>query len=505
MQCCYIFRLAGPATQLAVYLAISGLVAGCTVGPQYSPPTPPANNAYNVPSGTSNVKASLRQQFKQNGRIGKNWYRVFGSHKLNHLINRALKGNPDLAAGQARIVAARQLVNVHESARRPHVGVSAGVSRNRASGASFGISSPQFVNVFNLYQGQISASYDLDLFGKTRRRIEASKARFDRRRFRVANTYMTLVDNVVATAITEAGLNASIQTTHKIAKLLAHKLQHIQNQIQQGAAIKADATPIRTELAQTRASLAPLKRQKAVTVDRLATLVGKPPGQFNDPDFRLANLKLPATLPVSAPSQLVKNRPDIRAAASTLHAASAEVGVATANMLPNFSITGSYGRTALHPSNFADPAAVLYQLGINLTAPLFEGGRLHAQTKAAKARYQAAAADYRATEIKAFEQVANGLKSLQADARALHQRKMALSAAQTNLKTVKHQLNNGAADSIDQYTAAAQYQNARLAYTNARARRYRDTARLFRDLGGGWPHQHPSHIASSGPHQSQSP
>ena len=266
-----------------------------------------------------------------------------------------------------------------------------------------------------------------------------------------------------------------------------HPIPRIVNQqIALGAAIEADATQVRTQLARTRASLEPLKKQKTLAVNRLAVLIGQAPGDFEDPAFTLNELRLPQTLPASLPSQLVSQRPDILAAAAAVHAASAEIGVATANLLPDLRISGSYSRQALTPANLGDPVNALYTLGAQLAAPIFAGGRLRARRRQAKDLYVAALAEYRATALSAFGDVANALRSLESDARALVAQRTAVDAARDNLATVRAQIDNGAADYVALYTAQAQYQTAELAFTEARVTRYRDTADLFRALGGGW-------------------
>jgi len=481
-------------------LLLAGLASGCAVGPDYSTPDAPQADAYQVShqtagqtatsagsdSATNRRQAIPVQAFERAGKVRADWYRVFGSAKLDTLIGQAITDSPTLAAGQARIKAAREAVNASRGALFPQLNVGGGYSRNRVTGTQFGIQDPQFTNVFNLYDAQATASYDLDLFGKTRRRIEARNAQLDEQQFRVINTYVTLINNIVATAIAEAGVNAALQTTQQIIDTQQNTLGIVGQQIRFGVAIDADASQIRTQLARTRASLEPLRKQKALAVNRLAVLVGTPPGQFTDPDFSMSELTLPTQLPVSVPAQLVGQRPDILASASAVHAASAQIGVATANLLPDISISGSYGRSSLSPSDLGNPAFALYSLGAQLSAPIFAGGRLRAEKRGANDLYVAALADYRATSLSAFGDVANSLRSIESDARSLLAQQSALEAAQDNLNTVQAQLTNGAADYVSLYTAQAQYQQAELDYTDARVLRYRDTADLFRALGGGW-------------------
>lgn len=468
---------------------VIALLAGCAAGPDYERPAAAPDDAYDIPQATAghDAPAALtRQMFDRAGAVRADWYRVFGSDKLDGLIERALSDSPTLAAGRARLNAAREAVNASQGALFPQIGASAGVSRQRASGIELGIDDPMFINVFNLYSGRISASYDLDVFGKTRRRIERSEAQLDFARYQVLDTYVTLVNNLVATAVAEAGLNAAIDTTRQIIDSQQRTLDIVEEQVRYGAAIDADASQIRTRLARTRASLEPLRKQRAIAVNRMATLVGAAPGDFDDPQFVMDELTLPDTLPVSVPSALVRQRPDILAAEALVHAASAQIGIASANLLPDFSITGSYSREGLALGDLTDPMNALWQLGASVSAPLFAGGRLRAQKRAAQQQYVAALADYRATALAAFGEVSNSLRSIESDARALRDQQDAAEQARRNLETVRARVNNGAASHISLYTAEAQYQQTLLDVASARVTRYSDSADLFRALGGGW-------------------
>lgn len=487
--------LLGGGVGLVLSAATTLLLGACAVGPDYQAPAAPADSAYDINERTAGdtatddehaTEAIAPQAFDAAARVRSDWYRIFGSQRLDALIARAVEHSPTLAAGQARIKAAREVVKQNKAALYPQINVGAGYDRRRVTGAQFGINDPTFTNVFNFYDAQATASYDLDLFGRTRREIEAANAALDRQQYRVVDTYVTLINNVVATAVAEAGLNAAIDTTRALIVSQQNALDIVNQQIALGAAIEADATQVRTQLARTRASLEPLKKQKTLAVNRLAVLIGQAPGDFEDPAFTLNELRLPQTLPASLPSQLVSQRPDILAAAAAVHAASAEIGVATANLLPDLRISGSYSRQALTPANLGDPVNALYTLGAQLAAPIFAGGRLRARRRQAKDLYVAALAEYRATALSAFGDVANALRSLESDARALVAQRTAVDAARDNLATVRAQIDNGAADYVALYTAQAQYQTAELDFTEARVTRYRDTADLFRALGGGW-------------------
>ncbi|MES1941269.1 NodT family RND efflux system outer membrane lipoprotein [Salinisphaera sp. T5B8] len=462
------------------------LLGGCVVGPDYERPDTPGDQAYTVAPDTAPTASGEAQMFERAGEVRADWYRVFGSDKLDRLIENALADSPTLAAARARLQSAQQAVVAGRAALLPQVDASAGVSRQRASGIELGIDDPSFINTFNLYQGRISARYDLDIFGKTRREIEQTQARLDFARFEALDAYVTLINNIVASAIAEAGVNAAIDTTKQIIDSQQRTLDIVDRQIEYGVAVDADAAQIQTRLARTRASLEPLRKQRAIAVNRLAVLTGSTPGTFADPHFHIDDLTLPATLPVSLPSALVRQRPDILAAEAMVHAASAQIGIAAANLLPDVSIGAYYSREGLSLGDLSDPVTALWQLGASASAPLFAGGRLRAQKRAAGDAYVAALADYRATVLAAFGDVADSLRSLESDARALEAQQTAADQARRNLDTVRARVDNGAATYIALYTAQVQYQDTLLDVVDARVTRYSDSAALFRALGGGW-------------------
>lgn len=486
---------------LCVLAAALLVLAGCVVGPDFKPPEAPTAQGYLHGDASDHTSSSsgadgIEQIFVRAGAVQADWYRLFRSPALNNLIHTALTNNPTLTAANARLRAARADLRAVRGRLLPQLGAGASVSRQRVNGSQIGLGDPMFSNIFNLFQGQLTLSYDLDLFGITRRGIEAERAHLAVQRYRLLDSYLTLTNNVVATALAEASTRAQIQATEKLITTQKSALDLLNRQEQSGAVAGNAVLRARAQLAQVQTELAPLQKQLSVTQHRMAVLIGTTPADYAEPKLELSDFKLPARLPVSLPSDLVRQRPDILAAESLVHAANAQVGVADARLLPQISITGALGRDALSFSGLFDPVRTVYNLAAGLSAPIYEGGRLRAQKRAAQARLAAANADYQATVLNAFGEVADRLRALQSDADDLAAQQHALAAAHGNLKLVRIQLDHGAVDNLDLFTAQNLYTRALLSQTGARVQRYRDTAGLFRALGGGWwsqrPGQHPA-------------
>lgn len=478
---------------LAKYVLAGTLLTltGCVVGPDFTPPEVHVPHNYlheSTPTHTTSGPGAdgIEQVFVRAGAVQADWYRLFRSRTLNDLIHTALTNSPTLAAANARVRAARADLGAQHGRLLPQLGAGAGVSRKRLNGSQIGLSDPAFSNIFDLFQGQLTLNYDLDLFGITQRGIEAESARLAVQRYRLLDSYLTLTNNVVATALAEAATRAQIQATRKLIASHKQSLALLSQQEQNGAVAGNAVLRARAQLAQVQTELAPLQKQLSITQHRMAVLTGTTPAAYPAPKLELSDFKLPARLPVSLPSDLVRQRPDILAAESLLHAANAQVGVATARLLPQISITGALGRDALSFSGLFDPIRTVYNIAAGLSAPLYEGGRLRAQKRAAQARLAATTADYQATVLNAFAEVADQLRALQSDADDLAAQQRALAAAQDNLQLVHIQLNHGAVDNLDLFAAQNLYTRALLSQTGARVQRYRDTAGLFRALGGGW-------------------
>lgn len=476
--------------------ALSSLaLTACTTGPVWHRPALPQQRTYvagRAATATSSAPGAANgaaQVFERGKVLNKDWYRMFGSPVLDQLIQQALAANPTRAAARSSVAAAREAVAVVAGGRYPSVSLSAFASRNRASGVLFGIRSPAFVNTFNLYQAQLSASYNLDLAGAMAHRIEDRKALARVARARLLDTNVTLVNNVIASALAEAAARTTLRSVREIVARERMSAALVQDQVRYGMAMESDLLRARARLDDTEALIPDLEQQISVARHRLAILTGTAPAVFRDPRLMLSDFKLPTKLPVSLPSQLVQRRPDIIAAENLVHAALARLGLADAQLLPQVELTAGYGRIGLQPRDLVNPAAEIFDFGAGLVAPLFEGGTLRAKKRQAYDEYQVALADYKRTVLHAFDQVADSLRALQHDATRLAARARARAEARQALTLVEAQQQQGSADALDLYLAQIELQHAEIDYNRARLARLADTATLARALGGGWRHR----------------
>jgi len=479
----------GHYAMLAAGAAFSLLgLSACAVGPDFAPPTLPADAGYTperTPAATASadVAAGSAQKFVIGRDIPGDWWKVFRSKELDALIAEALRANPNLQAGQATLWQAKENLYAQAGALLPNLDANSSATRQQFSPATFGqAGSP---SIFNLYQATVNISYAPDVFGGTRRQIEASEAQAEYQRFELEATYLTLTSNVVTAAVQAASLRGQIEATQEILKAETDQLGVVQSQFTLGAAAKADVLTQQSEVATTRATLPPLQKQLAQQEHLLLALIGHFPNERAS-HLRLASLRLPTHLPLSLPSQLVEQRPDVRAAEQQLHQASAQIGVAIANRLPQFKLTADYGSAALTTATLFTPQTTIWSIAASGTQPLFHGFTLMHQERAAKAAYDAAEAQYRNTVLGAFQNVADALRALQLDARALQAQQEASRAASETLNLTRDQYKLGAVTYVTLLNAQRSYSQARLAVVQAQAARYADTAALYQALGGGW-------------------
>ncbi|WP_426701973.1 efflux transporter outer membrane subunit [Rhodanobacter sp. Col0626] len=476
----------------AVIAALS--LAGCAVGPDFHKPAAPAAGslvASPLPTtaGTANVAGGQAQHFTTGGDISAQWWTLFHSAALNALIEQSLASNPDLKAAQAALSVARENVLAQRGARYP--GVAAGFSASREQDPPGALAPVPSNNAFlyNLFTPQVSVSYVPDVFGLNRRTVESLQAQEQAVRFQMIATHITLSTNVVAAAVQEASLQAQIDATHQLIDINAHMLKIMRYQLSKGYAGRLDVAAQESQLAQVTATLPPLVSQLAQQRNLLAALVGRFPGQSAIANFELSSLQLPQALPVSLPSQLVAQRPDVRQAEANMHAASAQIGVAMANRLPNISLSANVGSTALAMNQVFKSGTGFWSLGADIAAPIFQGGTLLHQERAAKAAYVQAAEQYRSTVLTAFQNVADTLVALQQDAEGLKSAAAAADAAKVTLDLSQRQWKAGYASYLTLLSAEQGYQQARITLVQAQASRYADTAALFQALGGGWWHR----------------
>ena len=470
-------------------LAVAAL-GGCAVGPNFKAPAAPDTNS-TVPAplptitGSSPNPGGAAQRFVAGLDIPGQWWSLFQSPQLNALIERALAENPTLEAAQAALREANENMAAARGAYYPSVSGSLQAEREKASGAAFGL--PQFGSfIYSLNDASVSISYALDIFGGTRRQVESLQAQLDYQRFALEASYLSLTANIVTTAVSEASTREQIRTTEEIAHSQQLQLDIIQRRVTAGAASRTDIAQQQATLANTLATLPPLRTQLARYRNQLAVYVGALPADYQAGAFTLDSLTLPAELPASLPSKLVEQRPDIRQYSAELHEATAQVGVATANMLPQITLSGSYGGEAPKFSEIFNPASVVWSIAAGLTQPIFEGGKLVHQRRSAIAAAQEAAANYKASVLGAFQDVANTFVALQGDADAFAASDSAQRAAEESLKLITAQYKSGGVSYVQVLTSEQTFQSAALALVKARAQRYADTAALFQALGGGW-------------------
>jgi NodT family efflux transporter outer membrane factor (OMF) lipoprotein len=469
-------------------LALLALSA-CAVGPDFAVPPAPTAAGY-TPEGriatspSADIAGGAAQKFAIGRDIPGEWWKVFHSKELDGLIAEALAANPTLQAAQAALWQAKETLYAQEGKLMPSIDANATAERQQFTPAEFGGSGPPFI--FNLFQATVNVSYTPDVFGGQRRQIEAISAQADYQRFQLEATYLTLTANVVTAAIQEASLRGQIEATRDIIKALTDQLAVVQHQFEVGAAAKTDVLTQQSEVATTQATLPPLQKQLEQQRHVLLALIGRFPNDVRGERLSLAALKLPANLPVSLPSQLVEQRPDVRSAQAQLHQASAQVGIAIANRLPQLTLTGYYGSAASVPSALFTPHTLVWDAVASGTQPIFHGFNLLHQQHAAEAALQQADAQYRATVLAAFQNVADALRALQLDAATLKAQRAALRAASETLDLARGQYRLGAITYVTLLNAQRSYQQARLAVVQAQAARYADTAALFQALGGGW-------------------
>jgi NodT family efflux transporter outer membrane factor (OMF) lipoprotein len=484
---------------LALGIAIS--MSGCMVGPNFREPDAPTTGTYTespLPEQTVSApgKGGNAQRFVEGADIPAQWWTIFQSDPLDSLVRDSLANNPTLAAAVATLRQAQEnLIAERGALMYPQVDGSLGAVRQKITGASVG--QPGVGSeIFNLFNASVNVSYALDVFGGNRRALEGLQALVDYQDYQLEGARLTLTSNVVTTAIREAQLRAQINATQDILAAEQKQVELIDKQFQLGAVARVGLTTQRSQVEQTRALLPPLERELAKARHQLAVLTGRLPSEAAVPAFDLDALTLPQDLPVSIPSSLVRQRPDIQAAEALLHQASAEIGVATANEYPKINLTGSIGEVALQAhSLFAGPA--VWSIGAGLLQPLFHGGELEARRRAAVAGYEQAEAQYRQTVLLAFQNVADTLRSLETDARALQAQSDATRYAQETLDLVQRQYRLGGTTILALLIAQQQYQQQRLLLVNAQSARYADTAALFEALGGGWWNREPQAAASA--------
>jgi len=463
------------------------------VGPDFKRPAAPDVEEYSAHPlsatvATANVSGGEAQRFAKGQDISADWWTLFHSAPLNELIDHSLANNHDLKAAQAALSVARENVLAQRGVYYPSVTGSFSATRQRQSGQiAPALNSNAFL--YNLFTPQVTVSYVPDVFGLNRRTVESLQAQEQEVRFQTAAAYTTLTANVVVTAIQVASLQMQIDATRELVDINTNTVNILRYQFDKGYASRIDLAAQESQLAQVAATLPPLLKQLAQAEDLLAVLAGRFPNQAPEEKFDLSSLQLPQELPVTLPAELVSQRPDVLQAEANLHDASAKIGIATANRLPNIVLTANAGSSAAAMDQLFTSGSGFWGLGAEVTAPIFQGGTLLHQQRAAKAAYTQAAEQYRSTVLAAFQNIADTLTALEQDAEALKAAAAAADAAKVTLDLAQRQLQAGYAGYLALLNAEQAYQQGRINLVQAQANRFADTAALFQALGGGWWHR----------------
>ncbi|MGA8649033.1 MAG: efflux transporter outer membrane subunit [Xanthobacteraceae bacterium] len=470
----------------------AALLASCAVGPDFFHPAAPETSRYTKEpltprTSSTDAPTGQPQHFIEGRDIPQEWWLLFRSPALNALVERALKNNPSLQQAIATLRASKEAVYAQQGHYLPLVQANFIPERQQSAAAlSAPLSTGVAPQTFSLYTAQVLVSYSFDVWGLNRRTVESLQALADNQRFQVEAAYLTLASNVAVAAITEASLRGQIEAALEIIAINKKMLDILRKQLQTGYANRNDVALQEAALAQVEATLPPLRKALQQNRDLLAALTGAYASEDPRETFKLADLKLPIDLPISVPSQMIEQRPDVRAAQETLHAASAGVGIATANMLPTFTITGNPGYVSTMLAGLINPANGFWIIAGNATQTLFDGGILLHDLRGARATYDAAAWGYQSTVVGAVQNVADSLRALQNDADSLKAARDFERAAKISLDLAQQQMQTGYANILILLTAQQTYLQAKTQVVQARAARLSDTAALYQALGGGW-------------------
>jgi NodT family efflux transporter outer membrane factor (OMF) lipoprotein len=465
------------------------LPLGACVGPNFHRPKAPDVERYTVEpiepqTASADGPGGAAQRFLTQQDVPRTWWTLFGSRELDSLVEEALKRNPQVQAAQGALRQALENTAAQRGSYFPLVQGNFDAQRSRDATGVLAPTLSSGTPLYNLFTPQVTVSYVPDIFGLNRRMVESLSAQAEATRFQLDATYLTLTANVVTAAIQEAQLRDQIAGTERVIGLERESLDVLRRQLSLGAVAEADVYAQDAALAQLEAALPPLHKQLHQARDQLAVLTGHYPADFKPPHLTLAELTLPLDLPLGVPSRLIERRPDVRAAEAELHAATAQVGVAIANMLPQITITGDIGSTAPVFAELFKPGTGFWTIGASASQTLFEGGTLIHRKRAADAALTQASAQYRLAVLTAFQNVADALHALDADADALQAASRAEQSAQKSLGVAHHQLELGSVTYLALLNAEQTYQQAEISLVQARANRYADTAALFQALGG---------------------
>ena len=478
---------------------IALLLTACGSEPPTKPPAL-ANDLGYSPAGTPTIpsvgKAGTDQHFALGKEVSGQWWGLFQSPPLDGLVTEAIAGNRNLVATRASLDAAHEAVNVAAGGLYPQVDFAASAARQRNNFKAVGLTGfpPKEFNVYTLGP---TVSYTFGLGGLVPLQVEEQQALEEVQSHELKAAYMTLTGSVVTEAVTIASLNAQIKAVNDMIADDQTNLKLVQDLVRAGAGSDLDVQTANAQLATDRTLLPSLRQQLSVAQHALAVLVGKTPANWSAPDFALDHLTLPAEIPVSLPSDLVHQRPDILASEAQLHVAAAAVGVANAQLYPRLTISADVMQQFLKPETIFDPMSNIWSIGANLAAPIFHGGTLQAQKREAEHTYEGSIASYEQTVLSAFGQIADLLDALAHDAEQLTAEQTAFQSAESTVNLTRTSFQLGNATLLQVLDAQRQLQQARLGLARAEGQRFLDSTQLFVALGGGWWNQPPAAAAAT--------
>jgi NodT family efflux transporter outer membrane factor (OMF) lipoprotein len=468
-----------------ISVAAAWTLTSCVVGPNFHEPKPPETSAYLHPSSDAapvQPQAQDVQNISQGVELAGEWWQLFHSEQLDEVVRTSIAASPTLVAANATLAEAREEVTVARAAFLPSLSAAAGAQR-ASTGA---VRTPGTGATANLYSIGLSTSYSLDIFGGTRRAVEQQQALADFQRDQLGAAYLTLTGSVVNEVLTIASTRLQITTTEELIASDRKNLALTQRAFDVGIVPRSDVLTADTQLAADLTQLPSLHKQLDQAYDALAVLAGRAPSEWQVQTFDIEQFTLPRDIPLSLPARLVRQRPDVLAAEMQLHAASAAIGVAVAQEFPDISLSASLSREALRAADLFHQFDTLWSAGGSLSQPLFKGGALRAQVRAARDAFRAEAATYQAVVLEALGQVADDLWALQYDAQILTVDRHSMDVALQALKLQQQSYSVGSTTALNLIVAERTYAQARLSYANARVQQFTDSASLLTALGGGW-------------------
>lgn len=475
-------------------LSLVAILDGCAVGPDFIEPAAPSGAGYAPQFVASTASAAVAggasQRLHPDRDVPGEWWRLFRSKQISALVEEAIANHPNIGSAEAALRQAREILEADTASFLPSATATGSAVRQQLSPAQYGAgqssSSSSFSTRYTLFNANVAVSFTPDVFGKTTRTVEADAAAADYQRFQLEAAFLALTANVVSAAISDASYAEQIKATEALVSAYQTQLDILEKRFQLGAVSQADVASERSLVAQAQATLPPLQKARAQTRNQLMAYLGRMPNEDRGESLNLEQLHLPTDLPLSVPSKLVRQRPDIRAAESQLHQASANIGVATANMLPQVTLSASGGSQALSLAQIFAPQTLAYSYGASVAGQVFDAGALFHKREAKVAAFEQASEQYRGTVLTAFQNVADALQAIKHDAQTLRAQVAAEKAAAQSLDIARVQYRAGSTTYPTVLSAEQALFNARLNRVKAQAARFADTTALLQALGGGW-------------------